>query len=107
MESEQGLSAKNLQDKQIQNYWARDLARRVYLLRRQRKAILENCRRVAVVGASKDPDSESFLALRCYPRLREIPGKIDIVQVFTRGDLDLVELARKAVAKQVTTFWIE
>ena len=130
MESEQGLSAKNLQDKQIQNYWARDLARRVYLLRRQRKAILENCRRIAVVGASKDPNSESFrstekllgmnleiipvfpgsesfLALRCYPRLREIPGKIDIVQVFTRGDLDLVELAREAVAKQVTTFWIE
>jgi predicted CoA-binding protein len=29
------------------------------------------------------PGSESFLALRCYPRLREIPGKIDIVQVFT------------------------
>jgi len=43
----------------IEKYWAGDMARKVYLLRRQRKAILERCRRIAVIGASADPDSES------------------------------------------------
>ena len=46
------LSPKQLRNHQFDNYWAGDLTRRVYLLRRQRKAILENCRRIAVVGAS-------------------------------------------------------
>ena len=48
----QEVSAEDLRQKQIDQYWAGDLARRVYLFRRQRKAILENCRRIAVVGAS-------------------------------------------------------
>ena len=30
----------------IEKYWLGDRARKVYLLRRQRKAILENCRRL-------------------------------------------------------------
>jgi acetoin utilization protein AcuB len=51
--------------------------------------------------------SESFLALRCYPRLRDVPGKIDIVEVFSAGGINLAELAREAVEKRVTTFWIE
>ena len=108
----------------IEKYWA------VYLLRRQRKAILENCRRIAVVGASSDPESpsfiavekllglgleiipvlpgrESFLGLRCYSRLREIPGRIDIVQVYPSQEINFEELAREAVDKQVATFWIE
>ena len=115
---------------QIQRYWEGDMARKVYLLRRQRKAILENCRRIAVAGVSSDPDSpgfistekllglgleiipvvpdrESLLGLRCYPRLRDVPGRIDIVQVYPGENLDLVELAREAVEKGVTTVWIE
>jgi acetoin utilization protein AcuB len=106
------------------------MARRVYLLRRQRKTILENCRRIAVVGASSDPNSpsytaiekllglgleifpvfderESFLGLRCYRSLRDIPVKIDIVQVYPNDDINFVELARAAVDKGVATFWIE
>jgi CBS domain-containing protein len=114
----------------IEKYWAGDMARKVYLVRRQRKAILEHCRRIAVVGASADPDSESyvtmekllglgleiipifsgresFLGLRCYPRLRDVPGKIDVVQVYPDGAMNLVDLAQEAVDKSVSTFWIE
>jgi acetoin utilization protein AcuB len=124
------LSPKEMRDHQLEKYWAGDLARRVYLLRRQRKATLENCRRIAVVGASSDPNSpsytamekllglglevipvfaerESYLGLRCFPKLRDVPGKIDVVQVYPNEDLDFVELARAAVDKGVSTFWIE
>jgi CBS domain-containing protein len=125
-----GSSPTKHRDEMIRQYWAGDMARRVYLLRRQRKAILENCRRVAIVGASSDPNSASFIAmekllglglevipvvpdresllgLRCYSKLREVPGRIDIVQIYPGENLDLVELAREAVEKGVATFWIE
>jgi predicted CoA-binding protein/predicted transcriptional regulator len=114
----------------IEKYWAGDLTRRVYLLRRQRKAILESCRRIAVVGASSDPESPSFvsiekllglglevipvfpgreslLGLRCYARLSDVPGRIDVVEVYPAEGIDFVELAKEAVQKQVSTFWIE
>jgi len=123
-------SPKQMRNQQFDQYWAGDLARRVYLLRRQRKAILENCRRIAVVGASSDPNSasyiaiekllglgleiipifadrESLLGLRCFRSLRDVPTKIDIVQVYPNDDINFVELARAAVDKGVATFWIE
>ena len=114
----------------IEKYWAGDMARKVYLLRRQRKEILERCRRIAVIGASADPDSESYitmekllglgleiipvfsgreslLGLRCYSGLRDVPGRIDIVQVYSDSEVNLVELAQEAVDKGVSTLWIE
>jgi CBS domain-containing protein len=123
-------SAAQIRERQVDQYWAGDLTRKVYLLRRQRKAILENCRRIAVVGAGSDPNSnsfvavekllglgleiipifperESFLGLRCYRTLRDVPGKIDIVQVYPNEGTDLVEIARAAVDRGVSTFWIE
>ncbi|HXG52414.1 MAG TPA: CBS domain-containing protein [candidate division Zixibacteria bacterium] len=126
----ENVSLAEHRDDLIRKYWAGDMARKVYLVRRQRKAILENCRRIAVVGASSDPESESFtaiekllglglevipvfpgresfLGLRCFARLSDIPGQIDIVQVYPGPGVDLVALAREAVAKQVVTFWIE
>lgn len=129
-QSSEAISAMQLRQKEIQKYWAGDLARRVYLLRRQRKAILESCRRIAVVGASSDPDSPSFvsiekllglgfevipvfpgreslLGLRCYARLKDVPGKIDVIEVYPSERIDFVELAKEAVQKQVATFWIE
>jgi len=83
-----------------------------------------------VVGASSDPNSpsyiaiekllglgleiipvfadrESFLGLRCFRTLRDVPAKIDIVQVYPNDDINFVDLARAAVDKGVTTFWIE
>jgi len=127
---EQEISAVGLRQKQMDQYWAGDLSRRVYLFRRQRKAILENCRRVAVVGASGDPNSASFasmerllgmgleiipvfaereslLGLRCYKRVRDIPGNLDIVQVYPDKQNDCEELAREAVMKAANTFWLE
>lgn len=127
---ERETSATELMQEQIDRYWAGDLTRRTYLFRRQRKAILENCRRIAVVGAKGDPDSPSFvsiekllglgleiipvfpgreslLGLRCYGHLRDVPGKVDIVQVYPSEDLDYEELAREAVVKAVNTFWLE
>ena len=129
-EVRENRSPEQMRTQQFEKYWAGDLARRVYLLRRQRKAILENCRRVAVVGASSDPNSpsyvaiekllglgleiipvfadrESFLGLRCFRTLRDVPAKIDIVQVYPNDNIDFVELARAAVDKGVATFWIE
>lgn len=119
-----------LRDEQIELYWVGDLARRTYLYRRQRKAVLESCRRIAVVGASADPNSpifismekllgmgleivpvfpgrESLLGLRCYGKLSEIPGRLDIVQVYPSDGVDYEALAREAVAKGVNTFWLE
>ena len=122
--------ARQIRDRQVDQYWAGDLSRKVYLLRRQRKAILENCRRIAVVGVGTDPNSasfntierllglgleiipifaerESFLGLRCYRTLRDVPGKIDILLVYPNEGVDFVNLAREAVDKKVVTFWIE
>lgn len=114
----------------IEKYWAGDRTRKIYLLRRQRKTILESCRRVAVVGTSSEPESMSFvtlekllglgleiipicpnrqslLGLRCFPSLSDVPGKIDIVQIYPNDDIDLVNLAKEAVNKAVAAFWIE
>ncbi|MDH3446280.1 MAG: CBS domain-containing protein, partial [Deltaproteobacteria bacterium] len=110
--------------------WYGDNTRKAYLLRRQRKEILENCRRVAVAGASSDPENQSFIAMekllgmglelipvcasresllgvRCYERLRDVPGKIDIVVVFPDEPVDCGELAKDAVEKQAGAFWLE
>jgi CBS domain-containing protein len=128
--TENSATATELRNEQIEKYWAGDLARRSYVFRRQRKAILENCRRIAVVGASADPNSpifiaiekllgmgleiipvfpgrESLLGLRCYAKLSDVPGVLDIVQVYPSDNIDFVELAREAVAKNVNTFWME
>lgn len=128
MQSE--ITPEQIRHQQIANYWAGDLSRRVYLLRRQRKAILENCRRIAVAGVSADPndpsfvsierllglsleiipifaDRESFLGLRCYRTLRDVPGRIDIVLVYPHQDIDFIDLAHAAVDRGVSTFWIE
>jgi acetoin utilization protein AcuB len=53
------------------------------------------------------PDRESFLGLRCYRTLRDVPGKIDIVQVYPNQGIDFVDLAHAAVDRGVSTFWIE
>ncbi len=101
-----------------------------YFLRRQRKAVLEKCRRVVLVVANADPQSASYvstekllglglevvpvipgcreyLGISCYGRLRDVPGEIDIVQVYPTGENHLVELAQEAVEKRVKAFWME
>lgn len=123
---DQGL----LNQRKLASRWYGDMARRAYLLRRQRKAILETCRRIAVAGASSDPDNASYIALekllgmglevipvcperesllgmRCYKRLRDVPGKIDVVLVFPSESIDYDELAKEAVEKHAGVFWLE
>ena len=124
------ISPAQLREQQIERYWEGDVSRRVYLIRRQRKAVLERCRRIAVVGVSDDPDNagfintekllglglevipvvaqrESLLGLRCYRRVREVPGTLDIVQVYPGDSVNLVEVANDCVDKKVATFWYE
>jgi len=101
-----------------------------YLLRRQRKAILENCRRIAIVGASTDPgdasyvstekllglgvdiapvlaDRKPYLGFPSYAQLRDVLGRIDVVQVYPRAGTDIEAVAREAVAIGAPGFWIE
>ena len=110
--------------------WYGSMAAKAYLLRRQAQGDLERCQRVAVVGASSDPDHhsyitlekllgmgleiipvcrerESLLGVRCFASLREVPGKINVVQVFPGASIDCAELARQAVEKQAGAFWME
>jgi CBS domain-containing protein len=101
-----------------------------YFPRKQRKPFLETCRRIAVVGIDTDSDSASFVAtekllglgleilpvisgrreflgVNCYGSVRDIPGQIDVVQVYPSEKTDLRELARATAAKGVGIFWLE
>jgi acetoin utilization protein AcuB len=123
---EQNLSSQ----RKLASRWYGDMARMAYLLRRQRKAILDHCQRIVVAGASADPEHHSYIALekllgmglevipmspsresllgvRCYKSLLDVPGKIDIVDVFPSEPIDCAQLARDAAQKQVGAFWLE
>lgn len=101
-----------------------------YLVRKQRKGFLESCRRIAAVGASADPDSKSYASIKrlldlgldmvpvvdgcdtylggpCYAHLADVPGTIEIVQVYPSERLDCEALAREAVEKKAVAFWME
>jgi CBS domain-containing protein len=103
---------------------------RDYSLRHQRKTFLQESRRIAVVGIDPDPDSESYviiekllglgleilpvisgrrelLGVKCYGSLRDVPGPIDIVQVYPGNAIDLRECVRTAIEKRVKAFWLE
>jgi hypothetical protein len=98
---------------------------------RERKAILDATRTVAMVGASSNPARPSYfvatyllssscdyevwfvnpreseiLGRKVYPSLRELPAVPDLVDVFRRP-ADLPEVAREAVAVGARTFWVQ
>lgn len=91
--------------------------------------ILNNARTIAVVGASEDPARDSYaitrflldrgyevfpvnpkhetlLGVRCYPDLKSIPKKIDIVDVFRRPDA-VVGVAEEAIEVGAKTLWLQ
>lgn len=95
----------------------------------QLRAILTNYRNVAVVGLSPDPDRDSHqvarylmdsgynvtpinpnvdevLGLRSYPTLEDVPGPIDIVDVFRRPE-HVPDIARAAVAIGAKVLWTQ
>jgi uncharacterized protein len=93
------------------------------------KELLEECQVVAVVGLSVDeekashrvarymqecgyriipvnPKVSSVLGEKAYPSLRDIPGKVDIVDVFRRAE-DVPPLAEDAVAIGAKVLWLQ
>jgi hypothetical protein len=86
-------------------------------------------RRVAIVGASDDPSRASFaiasyllgqqyevvpvnpnhasvIGLKCYPTLADVPGRIELVNVFRRPEF-CGEVAREAIARGATGLWLQ
>jgi predicted CoA-binding protein len=91
------------------------------------RRILSDCRTIAVVGLSADwhrpsnfvakylqqhgyrivpvnPRYESILGECSYPTLEDIPGAVDMVDVFRRTD-DLLPIARSAAAIGARCLW--
>lgn len=88
-----------------------------------------NAKRIAVVGLSDDPSRPSFgvarylqsvgkqiipvnprhreiLGATCYAALEEIPGKIDLVNVFRRPEY-CADVVRSAVAIKAGGVWLQ
>ena len=91
--------------------------------------ILNNCKRIAVVGASPKIDRPSYrimkfllengyeaipirpgvkeiLGQRCYPTVQAVPGTIDLALIFRRAE-DVPPLVDEAIAKGGKAFWMQ
>jgi predicted CoA-binding protein len=87
-------------------------------------------RRVAVVGMPADLDADAVvqaermlgygfqffpvhsdcgdaLGHSCVAHLHDVHGDVDIVQVLPNVSVSLVHLAKEAIQKQVSVFWVE
>jgi predicted CoA-binding protein len=93
------------------------------------KELLDNATVIAVVGLSDSPTKISYVVARymqehgykiipvnptisqslgekAYPSLRDIPGKVDIVNVFRRSG-DIPPVADDAIAIQAKGLWLQ
>ncbi|ATE58580.1 CoA-binding protein [Thauera sinica] len=93
------------------------------------RRLLEETRTIAVVGMSARPDRPSnevaqylrragytvipvnpaypeILGERCYPSLREVPVKIDMVDVF-RNPADVMPIVEDAIAVGAKSLWLQ
>ena len=93
------------------------------------KELLTNATTIAIVGASSNPDKESYgimqkllragyhvvpvnpketeiLGQRSYPSLIDVPGPIDIVDVFRRAE-DTPAIADDAVTIGAKALWLQ
>jgi len=93
------------------------------------KDMLTKYRTVAVVGLSPDagkpshevaaylkragyrivpvnPSCQEVLGERCYPTLVDVPGEVEIVDVFRRSEF-LPEIVEQAVAKGAKVVWMQ
>jgi uncharacterized protein len=93
------------------------------------KKMLGSYRTIAVVGLSPDegkpshevaaylqragfriipvnPACQEILGERCYPTLADIPGGVDIVDVFRRSEF-LPEITEQAIAKGARVLWMQ
>jgi predicted CoA-binding protein len=86
-------------------------------------------RRIVIVGASDDPGRASFaiasyllgqqyevvpvnpnharvIGLKCYPALADVPGRIELANVFRRPEF-CADVARDAIARGATGLWLQ
>jgi predicted CoA-binding protein len=86
-------------------------------------------RRIVIVGASDDPSRASFaiasyvlgqqyelvpvnpnhtsvIGLKCYATLADVPGRVELVNVFRRPEF-CAEVARDAIACGATGLWLQ
>ena len=93
------------------------------------KRLLDNMQRIAVVGISRKEERASHgiakffigqgfdvvgvnpalteaLGVPVYPRVADVPGKIDVVDVFRRSDA-VPAIIDDAIAKQVGAIWLQ
>lgn len=93
------------------------------------RRILQECRTVAIVGMSTNPDRPSnrvakylmdhgytvipvnpgpteILGQKCYPDLVSVPVKIDIVDVFRNAE-DVLPIAREAIRIGARCLWLQ
>lgn len=96
---------------------------------REIKKILEEAKNIAVVGASDKPYRDSYhimeylieagynvipvnpsygeiLGRKCYPDLRQIDDKIDIVDIFRRSD-EVLPIVQDAMMMGAGTVWMQ
>lgn len=93
------------------------------------RELLETIRRIAVVGLSPKPDRDShrvaaylqqhgyeivpvypredeILGEKVYRRVQDVPGAVDVVDVFRRGE-DLPEVVEDVLAGHATAVWFQ
>ena len=91
--------------------------------------ILHQSQRVAIVGLSPNalrasnfvgfyadrhgyevipvnPREDEIMGFKCYPSLADIPGSVDVVDVF-RDPSAAIDIARQAVAIQAAALWLQ
>lgn len=91
--------------------------------------ILDNCKNIAVVGASPKADRPShwisefllnkgytitpvrrgvkeILGRPCYPTVRDVPGPIDLVLIFRRSE-EVLPIVEEAIAKEAKAVWMQ
>ena len=93
------------------------------------RSLLQQARTIAVVGISAKPDRpshevahylqragytiipvnpayEEVLGQKCYPSLHEVPGKIDLVDVF-RKPAEVMRVVDEAIAVGAGSVWLQ
>ena len=96
---------------------------------RTEEQILKECHTIAVVGISPDPERPSHhvaqymkragykiipvnpnvkevLGEICYPSLSDVPGPVEIVDVFRRSDA-VVPIIDEAIKKKAKAVWLQ
>ena len=53
-----------------------------------------------------NPSCDEILGERCYPSVADIPGEVDIVDVFRRSEY-LPEIVEQAIAKGARAVWMQ